>query len=764
MAASAAMIAHHVASKAVRDALFLTSFEVTSLPVMVIVASVFSIVSVLVTSRAMTRFTPARLVPIAFGTSSALLLCVWLAIDHFPRACAVLLYIEIVSLGSLLTSGFWSVLNERFDPRTAKQYIARIAGSGTFGGIVGGVLAERTAAMFSTQAVVPMLAVYHLFCGIVLGKLASDRLAPSGGKPVAEEPLPGPRRSTWRVLMEAPYLRTLATLVLLGTISAAMIDFVFKSQAVSFHGRGENLTRFFALFYSATGVLTFVVQMTVSSGALRRLGLAKTVGTLPFAVSLGGLGGLVIPGLWSVTIARALEAVFRGSLFRSGYELFYTPIPTSEKRAAKSVVDVGFDRLGDALGSGLVTLMLTLGPVIATHAILTGAILVALAGVWVASQLHGAYIDALERGLLERAGALDLAEVGDSVALTGILESMTVIYPTTSFPSVPSAGGQRAVRPSQAPTRSDSEYTARSSRGSQPRITAAPPIAVAPGSLQSDPVLQWIGDLRSGDLERVRRTLSENSPIKPYLVPHVIALLAWDQAYPDAARALQTVVHAHVGQMIDALLDDGTDFSIRRRLPRLLSTAPSQRTLDGLLSGLSDKRFEVRFQCGRALTVCIERGSNLRVEDSIIFDAIRREVTVSRPVWESHRLLDRAEEREASPFVDEFLRNRTSRSLEHVFTLLSLVLPAEPLRIAFKGLHTDDPQLRGTSLEYLESILPPDVRERLWPLLESKSTSSIRRDARPLDEVIDDLMKSNQSILVNLGELRKKTGAPSEPG
>jgi hypothetical protein len=658
------------------------------------------------------------------------------------------------------------VLNERFDPRTAKQYIGRIAGAGTFGGIIGGVLAERTAAMYSTTAVVPFLAAYHLISGILLGRLAT------GAEPVrgAQEPEQDDERpSTWRVLLDAPYLRTLATLVLLGTVSAAMIDFVFKSQAVVSQGRGENLTRFFALFYSGTGVLTFLFQMTISGQALRRLGLAKTVGTLPFAVSIGGLGALVLPGLASATVARALEAVFRGSLFRSGYELFYTPIPTSEKRAAKSVVDVGFDRLGDALGSGLVTLMLNLGPVIATHAILTGAILVALAGVWVASRLHGAYIDALERGLIERAGALDLNEVGDNLALTGILESMTVVYPTTAMSSASLASGPalgaRSGRPSQSPTRSQAPPVKRP-RGSRFEIApepATPAPVASTGSLTSDPLLMWTADLRSGDAERVKKALRESEPLKPPLIPHAIALLAWDQVYPDAARALQQVAPKHTGQLIDALLEESSDFSIRRRLPRLLSLNPSQRTADGLLAGLNDKRFEVRFQCGRGLAASVERLPAIRIEPESVFNAIRREVTVSRPVWESHRLLDRAEEREASPFVDEFLRNRTSRSLEHVFTLLSLVLPAEPLRIAFKGLHTDDPQLRGTSLEYLESILPADIRERLWPLLESQSQSSTsgsrKKDARPLDEVITELMKSNQSIIVNLAELRNKSGS-----
>ena len=65
-----------------------------------------------------------------------------------------------------------------------------------------------------------------------------------------------------------------------------------------------------------------------------------------------------------------------------------------------------------------------------------------------------------------------------------------------------------------------------------------------------------------------------------------------------------------------------------------------------------------------------------------------------------------------------FLRKRANRSLEHVFTILSLALPEEPLRVAFRGLHTDDKTLRGTALEYLESILPKPIRQSLWPFLE----------------------------------------------
>jgi hypothetical protein len=135
---------------------------------------------------------------------------------------------------------------------------------------------------------------------------------------------------------------------------------------------------------------------------------------------------------------------------------------------------------------------------------------------------------------------------------------------------------------------------------------------------------------------------------------------------------------------------------------------------------------------------------------------VRREVAVGRPVWESHRLLDRVDEEERS-FVDEFLKDRASQSLAHAFTLLALVLPTTPLQIAFRGLHTNDQALRGTALEYLEGVLPPDIRDRLWPFLGDRPVR--RTQGRSRDEILADLLRSNESIMINLEELRKRVGA-----
>jgi hypothetical protein len=124
-------------------------------------------------------------------------------------------------------------------------------------------------------------------------------------------------------------------------------------------------------------------------------------------------------------------------------------------------------------------------------------------------------------------------------------------------------------------------------------------------------------------------------------------------------------------------------------------------------------------------------------------------------------LLDNLDVGDHKSFVDQFVKDRANQSLAHVFTLLSLVLPTEPLQIAFRGLQTADQNLRGTALEYLEGVLPPTIRERLWPYLEDHRATS--RASRPREEILADLLRSNQSIVMSLEELKRQTGRDQDP-
>ena len=707
---AAAITAQFVSGKATRDALFLTSLDVTALPMMLIVTSVCSILLVTLNARSAQRIAPATLVPAGFVLSGLLFLVESVLRSSAPSIVAVMVYLHISAAGPLLASGVWLIMSERFDPRTAKKGFGRIAGAGTLGGLLGALIAERIASRFGIPAMLPLLAAFQFLSAWLVRRLAVEakalELPASVGRSLADA---APTRSGLRVVAESPYLRHLAALVLLGTTSAALIDYLFKANAVEMFGRGDHLLRFFATYYAAISLITFVIQTSSSRFVLQRFGLALTTSTPSLALLAGGLVSLAAPGFGSLLIARGGESVFRSSLFRTGYELFYTPMPAAEKRAAKSIIDVAFDRLGDAVGGGLVRIAVLLAPAAQSPVILLLSAACSVGAILAASSLNRGYIRTLEKSLINRARGLQ-----------------------------PVPSGVHDTRMLAAPDRT---------------LVSATVHTGAMKAVSVDPEMQDILSLRSRDRARVIAVLSREDGMSPALVPHVIPLLAWNPVATHAIFALRKVAEERIGQLIDALIDPGQDFAVRRRLARVFSVCVSQRAADGLMRGLDDPRFDVRCQSARSLSAIVDSNPRIEVNRELIFAAVLREAAVGRPVWESRRLLDGLDIGDRQSELDEFVRDRAGESLAHVFTLLGLVLQREPLQIAFRSLQTDEAQLQGTALEYLDGVLPPPIRERLWPFLERVP---VARSTRPRGEIMADLLRSNHSILLNLEEMRQR--------
>src|SRR5258706_2566489 len=349
--------AQYIAGKAARDALFLSQFETSALPNMVIVTSIFSIVLVVASSRGLRRVSPAAWVPIAFTASAALMIAEWFLTASAPGLAARILYLQVSGLGPMLGSGFWLIASERFDPHTAKQRFGQIAGAGTLGGLIGGVVGDRVSAIADIGAMLPMLAALNIACAWQIRRLArsGDGVHPPPSPQVqAPAPAPEPALSGLRVLAEARYLRSLAVLVLLGAISAIFVDQAFKTQVKATYGKGPALGIFFSRYYTALSLITFLVQTSGSRFVLERMGLAIATGTPGLTFLIGGTASLLAPGFRSLLLVRGSEAGLRGSVFRAGYELLYTPIPPHDKRAVKSIIDVRVDRTGDIVGANII--------------------------------------------------------------------------------------------------------------------------------------------------------------------------------------------------------------------------------------------------------------------------------------------------------------------------------------------------------------------------------------------------------------------------
>lgn len=718
MTVSAVMLAHQVAGKAVRDAIFLGALPVTDLPRMVMFAALLSVLGVPIYSHLLAWVGPKRLVPMGFLVSAVAHVAEW---HWFGTGVIVpiLVYLHIAAFGALLLSGFWSLTSELFDPHTARKQFANIASAGSLGGIVGGLTLERIGAWSSTENSLILLAALHLVCAAGLWPLC--RSIGGDNRSDTPEPMVGPQ-----ILRTSPQVREIAVFVVLGTASAAIIDYLLKSRAATEYA-GADLLRFFAIFYTSVQVVTFVFQALAAVPIQKRLGIGRSVTSLPFGVGVGAVGSLLFPTTGAFAVARGTESVLRGSLFRSGYELLFAAMPPQEKRRVKTFLDVACDRAGDALGAGIVQALLLTGPIFVVNELLGVVILMAAASVWIGERLDALYLRTIERRLIDHAlddGMLSLTEFGP------------LSLPSIDVPLVDSPPAIEDVRPGHR------EH--------------------APVQVVVDEPLDLLRHLRSGDRDRVITALDGAQRFEALHVAQVVQLLAWDDVTTQVRRALERVADRHVGLLVDALLDGSTDFAIRRRIPRVLIAVPTQRAVDGLLLALADARFEVRYQCSRALDRMFVAEPSLRVEPARVFQVIERELSVARPVWNGHRLLDQFESTDAVMYLDEHLRDRANRSLEHVFSLLTTVLPREPVKVAFRVVHSEDPMLRGLALEYLSGVLPEGVRVKLWDVLETGVGRPERGAAT--QTALEELLRSQHDVLAQLTRPVRASGgdAPAQ--
>ena len=162
MLCAAAVTAQFVAGKATRDALFLTSLSFHALPMMLIAASVCSILLVALHSRWAAKVAPTSMIQILSAASGALFLFEWAVRFRAPAATATLLFLHTSAMGPLLTSGFWLIASESFEPRTAKRRFGQITGAGTVGGLLGALVSERVAATLGAPAMLLVLGAVQL--------------------------------------------------------------------------------------------------------------------------------------------------------------------------------------------------------------------------------------------------------------------------------------------------------------------------------------------------------------------------------------------------------------------------------------------------------------------------------------------------------------------------------------------------------------------------------------------------------------------------
>ncbi len=252
----------------------------------------------------------------------------------------------------------------------------------------------------------------------------------------------------------------------------------------------------------------------------------------------------------------------------------------------------------------------------------------------------------------------------------------------------------------------------------------------APPSPTADPVVAAIVELRSGSRSRVRAAL-RSLPRDPLVAGALIPLLARRDLLREVIAALESFGPRAAGQLVDALHDPAVPEEVRRRVPPVLKACASPLARDGLVAGLALESFELRRRSARALLALTDDHPELAVPRDAALSAAARELSAT----------------------DEPALLR-----EHVLSLLTLALEREPARIAARAFETDDAHLRGTALEYFETVLPSDLFRALEPRL-SAGMLVVAGPRRAAVEVREELVKAGATMTMSLDEVRRRLAA-----
>ncbi|MEO5618386.1 MAG: hypothetical protein ABIS67_11485 [Candidatus Eisenbacteria bacterium] len=698
--AAATLAAQVVMGKALRDALFLERWPATSLPVALGSAAVAAALVALALGWALTRWEPRRVAPLAWSGSALLLIAEALWSSGGSRFAALIVYVHLSALSAGLASLFWIQMSEAFDPRSARRAFAWTGALGTVGALAASV---ATGWLSAGSNYMP------LFAGVVALQLATAFASPAilplrphgRAADAAPEGAPAVFAGGFAVLARHTYLRQIAWLVVALSVGATLLDYAFKARVAVDFAPAQRVV-VFANFYAITSALAFIGQIALTRLLLGGVGLARTVATLPAAMTIAAAAAVAFPGAAMTAFARGVEAVLRGSVYRAGYELLFTPLANADRRSTKTVLDVGADRAGDGIGAMVLALVLALAGAGVERPIFAIAAIVSAAAAVLAVRLHRGYVTALEHGLARGTVQLNEEEAADR----------------TTRETMMTLGGTRG-------------------------LDAA--VIRAELARRTGPSAAREADLDSGELVRVRAALAAG-PITPDIAAHVIPLLASDEVAADALHALRGSAAELLPAFDAALRDPASPLAVRRRLPRAIASCDAPGAWSTLLAGLADARFDVRLQCALALDRWQSLHPGHRPDPEQLFDAVVRELARDREVWAARRRIATGH----PTLFDQAIRQRSDRSFALVFTLLAMALPPEPVRLAHRGLLSADPGLRGTALEYLESVLPARVRDGLWPYLEERPGTR-----RPVsqEQALERLMSANPSVAIPLRDL-----------
>ncbi len=332
------------------NSLFLSELGVESLPVAFLWVALIAYLSSYLYSRALNRFSLLSVVKTTLSITIVILslLVLLLKFELLNAWMLFFFYVWVAIHAVLSASQFWVLANLVFNPREAKRLFGFIGSGAILGGIFGGYLTSILAPIIGNNNVFILAIVILFLCIPLLGTIWRLRVEKLNLFKVKKRTDLDSDRPL-KLIRKSRHLTFLASILGISVIVAKLVDYQFSDFASAAIPDPDDLTSFFAFWFSTFNLLSLSIQLFVTHRVVGVWGVGSSMLILPMGILVGSVLFFFFPELALIVFVKAVDGSFKQSINKSAMELLALPLPFELKNKTKTYIDVVVDSVATGI-------------------------------------------------------------------------------------------------------------------------------------------------------------------------------------------------------------------------------------------------------------------------------------------------------------------------------------------------------------------------------------------------------------------------------
>jgi MFS family permease len=345
-----------IVAKTGRDALFFQgSGGLLQLPLIYLNIAVASLPLAMLFVKAMKVWgaRPARIGVFVFAAAVMAVAAPFLQSGHDKLLLVIFMFIPAVF--GLLFASLWLVSSDIFeknDKSVAARAFSRIGAGTLAGGTIGGLIAKMLAPSIDPKWLIFLAALVLL--GVVAVVAIMHARFPTHIVPKKNDAL----KRGFLAPLSSNYSSTLLFIAMTGALAGLLIDFQFYAAASGANMGSKGNANFFANFYILLNLGSLLLQLFGTPWIQEKVGLRGGLMVLPLALVGGATFATAAATALSRSVLRVTEGGLRSSVHRSIWEQAFIPVDSTERSAAKLLIDGIGARIAEGLGAIAILLWL----------------------------------------------------------------------------------------------------------------------------------------------------------------------------------------------------------------------------------------------------------------------------------------------------------------------------------------------------------------------------------------------------------------------